>query len=856
MTDSSFAPATIVDLLRWRACHQGERQAYTFLTDGERKEEHLTYQELDRQARAIGTLLQQAGLAGERALLLYPPGLGYIAAFFGCLYAGVTAVPAYPPQPTRLNRTLPRLEAIASDAQAAVILTTSTIALMGKVVLARHRSFRRMRWLTTNRLARRLEEQWHDPATGKETLAFLQYTSGSTAQPRGVMLSHNNLMHNLGLIHQCFAHTPENQGVIWLPPYHDMGLIGGILQPLYGGFPVVLMSPVAFLQNPLRWLQAISRYGATTSGGPNFAYDLCVRKSTPAQRACLDLSRWQVAFNGAEPIRPDTLERFAETFVSCGFRREAFYPCYGLAEATLIASGGAVPRPPIVRTVRGAALAHHRVIDTTLGQDDSRTLIGCGHALAEQQIVIVHPETLNRCAPDQVGEIWIAGPSVAQGYWQRPDETVRTFGAFVADTGEGPFLRTGDLGCIRDGELFVTGRLKDLIIIRGRNLYPQDIELTVERSDSALRPGHGAAFTVDVDGEEQLVVVQEVQHHYHNSNHETLIEAIRRAVAEEHDVHLSTVVLIKAGSIPKTSSSKIQRGACRAAFLSASLPVVAKSLLVDALVSESEAPLCRERLLALQPDQQQAALAAALQTQLAQMLRIDPLQIDLQQPVSVLGIDSLMAVELQTSCEAQWGVVLPLAALLQDLSISQRAIQIRAALAAPTSAAPSHIPGQEMHGAHPLSYGQRAFWFLQQLAPTSAAYNIANAVRIRSEIDIPALRQAFQMLVDRHASLRTTFTTMHGEPIQRVVERQEVFFQVEDASSWSDAEIHARLVTESHRPFALEHGPLRRMSTFCCWSCITLSRICGRLLCSCMSWMCCIQRPGLVPHHYRCHRST
>jgi acyl-CoA synthetase (AMP-forming)/AMP-acid ligase II len=385
ITDSSFTPATIVDLLRWRACHQCDRQAYTFLTDGERKEEHLTYQELDRQARAIGTLLQQAGVAGERALLLYPPGLGYIAAFFGCLYAGVTAVPAYPPQPARLNRTLPRLEAIASDTQAAVILTTSTIALMGKVVLAHNRSFRRMRWLTTSRLARRLEEQWHDPAVGKDTLAFLQYTSGSTAQPRGVMLSHNNLMHNLGLIHQCFEHTPESQGVIWLPPYHDMGLIGGILQPLYGGFPTVLMSPVAFLQNPFRWLQAISRYGATTSGGPNFAYDLCVRKSTPAQRASLDLSCWKVAFNGAEPIRPDTLERFAETFAPCGFRREAFYPCYGLAEATLIVSGGAVPKPPIVRTFQGAALEHNRVIGTPTDQDGTRTLVGCGYALADQQ---------------------------------------------------------------------------------------------------------------------------------------------------------------------------------------------------------------------------------------------------------------------------------------------------------------------------------------------------------------------------------------------------------------------------------------------------------------------------------------
>jgi amino acid adenylation domain-containing protein len=815
-TESTFAPATLVDLLRWRACHQGDRQAYTFLIDGERQATHLTYEELDRQARAIGTLLQQAGVAGERALLLYPPGLGYIAAFFGCLYAGVTAVPAYPPQPARLNRTLPRLEAIVSDAQAAVILTTSMIAVMGKVLLARNRSFRRMRWLATNRLARRLEEQWHDPAVGKETVAFLQYTSGSTAQPRGVMLSHNNLLHNLALIHQCFEHTPESQGVIWLPPYHDMGLIGGILQPLYGGFPVILMSPVAFLQNPLRWLQAISHYRATTSGGPNFAYDLCVRKSTPEQRASLDLRCWQVAFNGAEPIRPETLERFAAAFQVCGFRREAFYPCYGLAEATLMVSGGVVPEPPIVRTFQGTALEHHRVIETPADQDGACALVGCGRCRADQQLVIVHPETLTRCTPNQVGEIWVTGPSVAQGYWQHPDETERTFGAFLADASEGPFLRTGDLGFIRDGELFVTGRLKDLIIMRGRNLYPQDIELTVERSDPTLRPGHGVAFVVEVDGAEQLVVVQEVQRHSRSTSHAAVIEAIRRAVAEAHDVHLYAVVLIQAGTIPKTSSSKLQRSACRSAFLNDSLPVIAKSVLADVMVIESDAPMTREQLLALQPQQQQVALEAALQTQLGQILRLDPVQIDPQQPVSALGIDSLAAVELQASYEAQFGVVLPLASLLQDLSITQLSTQILATLTEPASAAPSSLSAHETHGMHPLSYGQRALWFLHQLTPTSAAYNIANAVRIRSELDIPALQQTFQMLIDRHASLRTTFTAIHGEPVQRVAEHQEVYFQAEDASAWSDAAMQARLVAEAHRPFDLEHGPLLRIALFTC----------------------------------------
>src|SRR5215469_1189810 len=355
-SESSFGPSTLVEILRWRALQQPDRLAYTFLEDGETEEAHLTYGDLDRQARAIGALLQGLGTYGERALLLYPPGLEFIAGFFGCLYAGVVAVPAYPPYPARLVRTLPRLRAIANDAQPVAILTSSTLLSIAGNMWEQALDLQALRWLATDAIDSNLAEQWQQPVLDSTSLTLFQYTSGSTAAPRGAMLTHGNLLHNSALIQHYFEHTAESRGVIWLPHYHDMGLIGGILQPFYAGFPVTLMSPVAFLQRPLRWLQAISRAGGTTSGGPPFAYDLCVRKITPEQRATLNLSSWDVAFTGAEPVRYETLEHFAATFAPCGFRREAFYPCYGLAEATLIASGGLKAALPVVFTVQSTAL--------------------------------------------------------------------------------------------------------------------------------------------------------------------------------------------------------------------------------------------------------------------------------------------------------------------------------------------------------------------------------------------------------------------------------------------------------------------------------------------------------------------
>jgi acyl-CoA synthetase (AMP-forming)/AMP-acid ligase II len=569
--------------------------AYTFLKDGDSDEVRLTYSELDRHACTIAAHLQSLEATGKRVLLLYPSGLEYVAAFFGCLYAGAVAVPAYPP---RFNRSVERLQAIVSNAQATIALTATTCATKTEPWSAQTADLGITQWLQTDSLSEVLADDWQRPAIDSQTLAFLQYTSGSTGTPKGVMLSHGNLLHNVQLIQSAFQQTPESVGVSWLPLYHDMGLIGGLLEPLYAGFPCVLMSPMVFLQRPIRWLQAITRYHATGSGAPNFAYDLCARKITPAQRDTLDLSSWEVAFTGAEPVRADTLERFAATFAPCGFRRQAFYPCYGLAEATLMVTGGCKGTAAVLQTVQKTALEHHQVRTTNSTEAVGQTLVSCGQSLAGQQLAIVHPETQQRCQPGQVGEVWIAGPSVAQGYWQRPEETAQTFQAHLADTGEGPFLRTGDLGFVWQDELFVTGRCKDVIIIRGSNHYPQDIELTVEKSHASLRPGCGAAFSVDVDGEERLVVVYEIErrHQPHQPrlperrqvhvdpgfdpekpqplNIELVLGNIRQAVAENHGLQTHAILLLRAGSIPKTSSGKIQRYACRMGFLTQTLEVV------------------------------------------------------------------------------------------------------------------------------------------------------------------------------------------------------------------------------------------------------------------------------------------
>jgi acyl carrier protein len=672
---SFFGPSNLVELLRHRALHQPHDRAFTYLLDGENDEVIVTYSELERRARAIAAKLESLNLVGERALLLYPSGLDFIAAFFGCIFAGVVAVPAYPP---RRNRNMNRIQAIVDDAEAKIAMTDLATLERMTSILDETPDLKRLTWLATDTLDKSLADDWTQPDVHGDTLAFLQYTSGSTGTPKGVVLTHANLLHNSALIAYAFEHTRSGMGVFWLPSYHDMGLIGGILQPLFMGRPNVLMSPVAFLQKPFRWLQAISRYRATISGGPNFAFDLCVRKTTPEQRATLDLSSWNLAFNGAEPVLASTLDTFCKMFEPCGFRREAFYPCYGMAEATLIVSGGLRSALPVVRTFDGKSLESSTVVDALPDEDGAKELVGCGGNLLDQRIVIADREKQTSLPDDRVGEVWVAGPSVAQGYWKQPEATARTFHAFLKDTGEGPFLRTGDLGFLKDGELFITGRLKDLIIIRGLNHYPQDIEQTVGKSHPQLRPGQGGAFVVTIDGRERLGVVFEVERGK-GHNFAEIMEAIRREVSLEHELPVEAIVLIKAGSVPKTSSGKIQRHACKDKFLNGTLAAVAQwcswkdgpalptasqrnedvfgpaSLSGESLTARTRAPYF---------DEQQSTAEIVLE-HVRRVAKERSVGMTLDSSIVELGLDSLERMEIVASLEETYGGRIPEDVLMQ-----------------------------------------------------------------------------------------------------------------------------------------------------------------------------------------------
>jgi len=560
-------PASIVDILRGRAEEQPNQLAYRYLVDGEYEEVSMSYEDLDRKARTIAAILQFSAKEGDRALLIFPPGLDFIVAFFGCLYAKILAVPVYPPHPARLEKNLSNIFRIVDDANPIIALLTSSLCDVIKSRKEIADEFGKIKLLSTdNDDINDWANKWKQPVIEKNDLAFLQYTSGSTSVPRGVMISHGNLVHNLGLIEKCFGQSSESRAVIWLPPYHDMGLIGGILQPLYTGYPATLLSHMMFLQRPIRWLQAISRFHATTSGGPNFAYDLCIRKIKPEQREQLDLSRWEVAFNGAEPVYNKTLDQFAEYFIPCGFRREAFLPCYGLAEATLMVAGGPKGRTPVTKNLMNSGLEQNQIIISSEKNNDTRTLVSCGRKISDQQIRIVNVETKALCPSNHIGEIWVSGPSVAKGYWNKPLETELTFNARLSNSDEGPFLRTGDLGFLHEGELYITGRLKNLIISDGKNHYSHDIERTVERSHPAIRLAGCAVFSIIDSVNERIIVIAEVEHKL-TVNSDEVKKAIRHAVSINHDLHVDDIKLTNPGDIPRTTSGKIRHFLCKTNYM-------------------------------------------------------------------------------------------------------------------------------------------------------------------------------------------------------------------------------------------------------------------------------------------------
>lgn len=565
---------SLVDLLTTHASQQPERTAYRYLVTGDCDGEiqDISYGHLARRSRAVAAWLQERGLAGSRALLLYPPGLEFICGYLGCLSAGVVAVPGVPPQGRSQNhRALTRMKRLIADADAKVILGGREV-LATLAAQAEHLpELDGITCVATEDIPDEAADSWREPDLTADSVAFLQYTSGSTSAPRGVMVTHGNLLDNQRAITERMGHTPDTLAEYdhelfgsWLPVYHDMGLIGPVLNTVHLGATATLFSPLHFLQRPARWLTALSRYRPHTSGGPNFAYELCLKHATPELLDGLDLGRWKVAFNGAEPVRAATLRRFAETFAPAGFRREALYPCYGLAEATLIVTGGSVDTPPTLAAAPGSG--------THVGAADAAA-VGSGRPIPGTTVVIADPERREELPEGEVGEIWVSGAGVAKGYWRNALATRETFRATLNDRPD-RFLRTGDLGFLREGELFVTGRLKDLMVIDGRNHYPQDLELSAEMSHGALRPGCTAAFSVDggVEGEQPVIVAETAPDAAADS--ERITEVIRSAIGEAHGLAVRDVVLVHPGTIPKTSSGKIQRHASRAAYLADALAVV------------------------------------------------------------------------------------------------------------------------------------------------------------------------------------------------------------------------------------------------------------------------------------------
>jgi amino acid adenylation domain-containing protein len=794
---------TLVDLLRRRALEQPGRLAYTFLTGGESAAQTLSFGELDRRARAIAALLLSVGARGERVLLLYPAGLDYVSGFLGCLYAGAVAVPVTPP---RFNGRTERLQAVAADAEPRLVLTTNALLSKVETLWENAPALKSLRWVATDNIRLAYADDFRAPAVGGETLAFLQYTSGSTTRPRGVMVSHANLMQNERLIQKAFRQTEESVILSWLPLYHDMGLIGGVLQPLYLGARCILMSPFAFLQRPLGWLRAISDFRVTTSGGPDFAYALCARKAAQEDCSGIDLGSWEVAFNGSEPVRAETLDLFCEAFAPYGFRRESFFPCYGLAEATLLVSGGGAAPRPLVKTFGGEALKQNRVADAAPAGGPA--LVASGRVGAGQEVVVVDPEALTPCRADEVGEVWVSGPCVAEGYYNRPAETAETFEARLADTGRGPFLRTGDLGFINDGELFVTGRLKELIIVRGQNYYPHDIEATVQRSAEGLRASSGAAFSVDSGGEERLVIVQELERHCRRDPHE-IIGLIRQAVGEGHQLAPSAVLLLKAGAVPKTSSGKIQRRACRSLFLEGRFDVVAQWA-----ESPSSQPGQRPASLGGAAPRSAGELRDALAGRLAAKLGAEPRTIDPSRPVSAYGLDSLAAVELAHEVETWLGVSVPLHTFFESPSIDELARSIFGRLGGPAGGDETPPEAAAEATEFPLSRGQQALYFLHQLAPDSPAYNIAALGAIRGPLDVDALRGAFRKLVERHPLLRANFVQTPDGPVQKIEAGAEVSFRVVDAGAWDEEVLNGRAVEEANCGFDLERGRLLRVTLY------------------------------------------
>ncbi|HZX26266.1 MAG TPA: condensation domain-containing protein, partial [Telluria sp.] len=792
---------TLIDVLQYRASPESgtaDRIAYTYMADGDNVSGTITFAELDRAARRLAAHLQQWTEPGDRILLVYPPSLDYIVAFYACVYAGVTAVPALPPANAR---TFPRLLLIAQDAEPRIALAPpGIVGKMRQLQAESPSTLTRLDWRAVDELDDAAAE-WHRPPVTQDSLMFLQYTSGSTGAPKGVMVSHGNILANLRLIQASFPMSPDDTAVSWLPPHHDMGLIIKIIFPMYAGSHCIQFPPASFVARPYRWLKAMSDYGARFTAAPNFAYDLCLDKVTEEQKRTLDLSKLAFSLNAAEPVRPATLRRFAAAFAGCGLREAALSPSYGLAEATLWVSSSSVNRqldPPETLHVNKVALAAGRIVlDTDPATSTEIVSVGPPAARAHH-VAIVAPDTCAALPADQVGEVWVHGGSVAQGYWNRPELSADTFAAHTAN-GRGPYLRTGDLGFVHEGNLYIAGRIKDVMIFNGRNVYPTDVEATVERVHPAFRENGCAAFTLEDDSGTRLVLVQEVAARQKVELAE-VIGRLRAEVLEQHEIlDIAAVLLVRASHVPRTSSGKIQRSRCRTMYLEGAFD------LLDAWYAEAA------------PDAPAAYQAPANATE-SMLVRIWEALLD-KHPISTaenffaLGGRSLLATQVVARVRDEAGIDLPMQALFECPTIAGLAKRIAGT---PAAGASAPVRPAARDGALPLSWAQQRLWFLDQLDHAAgAAYHIPAALRLTGRLDQAALRSALSALVDRHESLRTSFAGAGGEPAQVITPAGAAFpLPMHDLRGLSPAARELKAASLARRDaveaFDLAHGPLVR----------------------------------------------
>lgn len=634
-------------LLQWRSEQTPTAIAYRFLNGDQ--EDVYTYAKLDDRVRVIASQIQAVTSNRQsRAVILVPQGPDYVASYFACLYAGVIAVPVYTP---KKNQKQTRLLSIIQDCSPEVILTTQDVLSNFKSSLSD--DLIGIPSVIVDAFSGFSKDDYKHVNVESEEIAFLQYTSGSTGSPKGVMVTHANLMHNSAMMYEALGHNDESRIVSWLPAFHDMGLIAGVLQPIYGGFEAVLMTPVSFLQKPVRWLKAISDYKGTTSGGPNFAYDLCVQSVSNEEADLLDLSSWQVAANGAEPVRGSTLDNFVSKFKRSGLDSKSMFPCYGMAEATLLVTGGDKYLPHHTVCLDVDELQKNHAIESIKDATQSYEVVGCGRVYKNQVVKIVDSDTKLLCGPNIIGEIWLSGGSVAKGYWGREKESEQTFNAYITDSNDGPYLRTGDLGFIKDEELFITGRLKDLIIIHGKNHYPQDIEFSVEGCHQAFQEGGCAAFSIDSDGEERLVIVQEIKREYLlKLDLEEAITIVTKMVSDSYHIKVYGVAFIKPFSLCRTSSGKVQRHACKSAFLSEELKLINKESRFVDVVSEFVVSDCPE-IEVIDLDTQEK-LKNWIKFRISNELKAPIHLIDDDESLTSYGLDSVVAVKFAGELERKF----------------------------------------------------------------------------------------------------------------------------------------------------------------------------------------------------------